>query len=717
MKNRYLSQAPTKDEAVEWASVDDEALLPSSGIEDGDEVLVTSDGYVRKRVNGEWVVDTAKPRVYADDAARLARTGFTPEVGELFRVSGGLAYTAVDPTDPAQDDPISSPGVTLAADSDPALEINGQELKLTFPVDDVCFTVLQATNTNTPAGEQVYEWSSTVNSVWTNYFKITDDPAATDALTEILLPSDGTPKTHYIIGAAQNGSGVFWAGGFTTAQRVDLHWDGSTVVATVTQTKFLDDATITSYIGRSYNDITSVAGVGYTVHPDNFLTQKSAGYDDTALTSRIDALEAIHIAGGVASVSPLVAFEDRQLITTTNPTQTGFGISTWRFHLSLDPSQVGTLQGTDISLPLNTPVDLYLVGPSTAGPVSTNNADNNGTTTAVHFRATWDGTDVSYAVVEAIRVHGGPLSIAGEWANRSFDFVDANKTAPFTLDSTDFDQLFTGVVGDVGFSLGPNAIEAGYTLVDGVLESPSTPAPFKNVVPELANVAGNVTGNVITEFTPSESGDYVITYSGDVQSGTGGISVGTTVGGTELFVSDPASGDADGSRLTLTRQENFTPPIPLTAGVTYSITQWVGGSSRVLDHTVFAEVEPDSDVMDASLVTWDQTTGSLLFNTPQVTNGDSSIYDGTIAHNGNLKTFRFALEHDRDQVTVYDFAALVPAGAKIVSAPYPLTDNVAHECPTEVAFTRASDTAISFNRADAIEDVCNYWVELTFEYP
>jgi len=127
VKNRNLNPAPTKDEAVEWASVDDEALLPSSGVEDGDEVLVTSDGYVRKRVNGEWVVEVAKPRVYADEAARLARTGFTPKDGELFRVSGGLAYTAVDPTDSAQDDPVSSPEATyLTQVRDAATATNAQ---------------------------------------------------------------------------------------------------------------------------------------------------------------------------------------------------------------------------------------------------------------------------------------------------------------------------------------------------------------------------------------------------------------------------------------------------------------------------------------------------------------------------------------------------------------------------------------------------------------
>ena len=127
--------------------------------------------------------------------------------------------------------------------------------------------------------------------------------------------------------------------------------------------------------------------------------------------------------------------------------------------------------------------------------------------------------------------------------------------------------------------------------------------------------------------------------------------------------------------------------------------------------------QPDNNVMDATLVTWDQTSGTLLFNEAQIANGDSSIYDGTITQNGKLRTFRFMLEHDRDEETTYDFAALVPAGAKIVSAPYPATDNVAHECPTEVAYTRASDTAIRIDRANALDSVCNYWVELTFEYP
>ena len=131
--------------------------------------------------------------------------------------------------------------------------------------------------------------------------------------------------------------------------------------------------------------------------------------------------------------------------------------------------------------------------------------------------------------------------------------------------------------------------EVGYTLVDGVLNSPSTPTAFENTTSEVSNGAGANTGNASTTFVPTETRDYVFEYSGEVQQGTGGISIGTTVLGTDLFVASPASGDADGSRLTPTRQENFTPPIPLTAGDVVYITQWAGGSSIILNHTVITQ--------------------------------------------------------------------------------------------------------------------------------
>ena len=531
------------------ASITPGQATASGGADDGATSVL--DGF-----NGEIVIEhpsTVIRTVYTYTDGTVDRLFYYNESGDRVEIDSlpadWLPYVAPN----AQ---VSHDAVTLAADSDPALEIDGQELKLTLPVDDVCFTVLQATNTNTPAGEQVYEWSATVNGVWTNYFKITDDPAATDALTEILLPSDGTPKTHYIIGAAQDGSGVFWAGGFTTAQRVDLRWDGSAVVATATQTKFLDDATITSYIGRSYNDITTVAAVGYAVHSGNFLTQKSAGYDDTALTSRIDALEAIHKNVAIFDVNPVEA-GDTTVVFHWNNTNSANDITGDEFKVTDDPASATAL--TQVTIQDGETKRLYLIG-SIAAP------------------------NVGGLVLDVLNTNG-------------------------VLSYTHVAQRFTDNV---------DYIAASYNDMD-------------------------------------ESNPNIGTFSA-----------------------------AEGERVFTLRD--------------------------VLEHQ-------GSYVMDASLVTWDQTGATLLFNTPQVTNGDSSIYDGTITQNGSLRTFRFKLEHDRDQVTVYDFSALVPAGAKIVSAHYPLTDNVAHECPTEVAFTRASDTAISFNRADSIEDVCNYWVELTFEYP
>jgi len=117
------------------------------------------------------------------------------------------------------------------------------------------------------------------------------------------------------------------------------------------------------------------------------------------------------------------------------------------------------------------------------------------------------------------------------------------------------------------------------------------------------------------------------------------------------------------------------------------------------------------------VITWDQVGATLEINQSPTVNGNSAVFDGTITTNGNLKTLRFKLEHDRDEATIYDLAALVPTGSVIVASSYPLTDNVAHECPTEVSFIRASDTAIQFNRLDAIDDICNYWVEVTFKLP
>lgn len=190
---------------------------------------------------------------------------------------------------------------------------------------------------------------------------------------------------------------------------------------------------------------------------------------------------------------------------------------------------------------------------------------------------------------------------------------------------------------------------------------------FKNVVPEVANIPGNATGVFSTTFTPVESTGYVFRYSGDLQSGTAGISVGTTVGGTELFVSNPASGDADGSRLTLTRQTNFTPQIPLTAGVPYSITQWVGGGGHILNHTVCTdEIEVDrfGPSTDANNVLTAGTDGLAFYN-PNALNlvkGSATNTTGTSPANpGEVIQFTFTVPTD-DTYTITETLDSIAGG-------------------------------------------------------
>ena len=91
------------------------ALNPSD-YQQGDRLFDSSDGYEWVMKPGttdasdpnNWAKDTSKPRTYADNAARLARTGFTPEPGESFTVGTGTTrahYQAenVDPPAAAND--------------------------------------------------------------------------------------------------------------------------------------------------------------------------------------------------------------------------------------------------------------------------------------------------------------------------------------------------------------------------------------------------------------------------------------------------------------------------------------------------------------------------------------------------------------------------------------------------------------------------------------
>ena len=94
-------------------------------------------------------------------------------------------------------------------------------------------------------------------------------------------------------------------------------------------------------------------------------------------------------------------------------------------------------------------------------------------------------------------------------------------------------------------------------------------------------------------FTPSVDGDYVVEYSGMVQSGTGGITL--NVGGTDIFVSAPPTGDLDGGRLSTTRQENFSSTLSLQAGIPVTVTQWTGGGGLILNHTVCVRFDESED--------------------------------------------------------------------------------------------------------------------------
>ena len=176
--------------------------------------------------------------------------------------------------------------------------------------------------------------------------------------------------------------------------------------------------------------------------------------------------------------------------------------------------------------------------------------------------------------------------------------------------------------------------------------------PFNSVIQEVSNGAGANTGNIQSTFTPEVSGGYVFEYSGEVQQGGGGISIDITPLGTDLFVASPATGDEDGSRLTLTRQENFTPPIPLTAGVTYHITQWAGGGGIILNHTVSTgetEVDRFGVSTDANNALTIGTDGLVFFN-PNVLNlvkGSATNITGTSpANSGEVIQFTFTVPTD-----------------------------------------------------------------------
>lgn len=102
-----------KSDAVEYAShpsTDFTSLAPDD-YEVGD-LLKASDGRIYRlesagaNIQSHWqIADETQPRIYADETARKARTGFTPEVHEIFILedSDTLYRAGLNPADPTQD--------------------------------------------------------------------------------------------------------------------------------------------------------------------------------------------------------------------------------------------------------------------------------------------------------------------------------------------------------------------------------------------------------------------------------------------------------------------------------------------------------------------------------------------------------------------------------------------------------------------------------------
>ena len=141
----------------------------------------------------------------------------------------------------------------------------------------------------------------------------------------------------------------------------------------------------------------------------------------------------------ISVISP-VPEDDREHITVTSFSQSGFGISNYLFHLSDDRNIVGTLAGGSITLEPNVPLDLYLVGPVTAG-AGDGDVQHNGTVEGIHFTVTFDGVGLVYEIVESVRHHPGP----GDFDTRSYQSVVDNQTIPLTIVENNFGLLFDGL--------------------------------------------------------------------------------------------------------------------------------------------------------------------------------------------------------------------------------------------------------------------------------
>ena len=154
-------------------------------------------------------------------------------------------------------------------------------------------------------------------------------------------------------------------------------------------------------------------------------------------------------------------------------------------------------------------------------------------------------------------------------------------------------------------------------------EHPDAGYAFCSDTIPVINNGGPIAGPnpvIVGTFTPHANGDYRIDYKSEEIQGGATPSSGMTIrvlGGTDVYVTAPATGDADGSRLSPTRLENFV-VLTLEEGVEYEIVRWSGGGSSALNSiTCIAEEKLANYISENSPSGANETTTNLIDNDDQ----------------------------------------------------------------------------------------------------
>lgn len=146
------------------------------------------------------------------------------------------------------------------------------------------------------------------------------------------------------------------------------------------------------------------------------------------------------VEGTMYNFRSLSSLENRELITISNTSQQGFGITTNAYHISDDPSVLGTLAGTELNLMPGQVKDLYIVGASSDGPGGPG-LEHNGTVNALHIRVSIVNDELNIEEIDYLRDHPGP----GDWETRTFNSV--TPTSPVTNQGGDLMLFFAESLG------------------------------------------------------------------------------------------------------------------------------------------------------------------------------------------------------------------------------------------------------------------------------